>query len=83
MTNPIFVFCAKRRMRSFRTSAVFTLYTLILLALSLSMSLSGIGRGYVTTQIMRSGIEGYIWLTFLQIFCWSRIPVPSRSYSES
>jgi len=66
MTNPIFVFCAKRRMRSFRTSAVFTLYTLILLALSLSMSLSGIGRGYVTTQIMRSGIEGYIWLTFLQ-----------------
>lgn len=66
MSNPIFVFSAKRRMRSFRTSAVFTLYALILLALSLSQALSSLGRGYVTAWNMRAGIEGYIWLTFLQ-----------------
>jgi len=66
MTNPIFVFSIKRRMRSFRTSAVFTLYALILLALSLTQALSSLGRGYVTASDMRAGIENYIWLAFLQ-----------------
>ena len=66
MSNPIFVFSAKRRMRSFRTSAVFTLYALILLALALTQTLSNLGRGYVTAWNMRAGIEGYIWLTVLQ-----------------
>ena len=66
MTNPIFVFSIKRRMRSFRTSAVFTLYALILLALSLTQALSSLGRGYVTAPDMRAGIENYIWLAFLQ-----------------
>lgn len=66
MTNPIFVFSIKRRMRSFRTSAVFTLYALILLALSLTQALSSLGRGYVTALNMRAGIENYIWLAFLQ-----------------
>ncbi len=66
MSNPIFVFSTKRRMRSIRTPAVFTLYAAILLALSLAQVLVTLGRGYMTVRDMRAGIEGYIWLTFLQ-----------------
>ncbi|NLG23817.1 MAG: ABC transporter permease [Clostridiales bacterium] len=53
-------------MRSFRTPAIFTAYACILLLMSLSQVLWTLRQGFVTVSGMRAGIDGYIWMTFLQ-----------------
>ncbi len=65
MTNPILVSSARRRMRSVRTSLIFTVYATALMALA-AFSIRTFRFQNIALTTMRSGIDCYIMLALMQ-----------------
>ncbi len=66
MINPILASSARRRMRSWRTVIILTLYGALMLAFAVTSSISVLGRSTMTIGGMRAGIDYYIYAVALQ-----------------
>lgn len=66
MTNPIFAFSARRRMRSPRTALLLTLYGLAVLIFGVVTAFSALLQPAVTIDTMSKGMEGYIFMLIFQ-----------------
>lgn len=66
MINPILASSARRRMRSWRTVIILTLYGALMFAFALTSSFSVLGRQTLTISSMRVGIDNYIYSVALQ-----------------
>ncbi len=55
-------------MRSFKAPLIISLYCGLLLVIAIVIAVVPLSRGTITIGTMRSGIEGYIYLTALQFF---------------
>ena len=66
MINPILASSARRRMRSWRTVIILSLYGALMFAFTLTSSFTVLGRQTVTISSMRVGIDNYIYSVALQ-----------------
>ena len=66
MINPILASSARRRMRSWRTVIILTLYGALMLAYAIVSSFSTLGLKTMTIGAMRTGIDNYIYSVALQ-----------------
>jgi ABC-type transport system involved in multi-copper enzyme maturation permease subunit len=66
MINPILASSARRRMRSWRTVIILTLYGALMFAFTLTSSFTVLGRQTMTISSMRVGIDNYIYSVALQ-----------------
>jgi hypothetical protein len=66
MINPILASSARRRMRSWRTVIILSLYGALMFAFTITSSFSVLGRQTMTIGSMRVGIDNYIYSVALQ-----------------